>query len=96
MGISGGEGEIRKRKFRSEDSKDWEEKLGKPGEAKKETVGEQGLGLRYSLNFPKLWLSLFLIFLYLAKVPPPSFFSRITTPSTQISAADRALHCRRV
>ena len=32
-----------------------------------------------SLNFPKLWLSLFLIFLTLAKVPP-SFFSRRTTP----------------
>ena len=33
-----------------------------------------------SLSFPKLWLSRFLIFLYLAKVPPPSFFSRSTTP----------------
>ena len=33
-----------------------------------------------SLSFPKLWLRRFLIFLYLAKVPP-SFFSRNTTPA---------------
>ena len=35
-----------------------------------------------SLSFPKLWLRRFLIFLYLAKVPPLlSFFSLSTTPA---------------
>ena len=48
---------------------------------------EGGIGegkVRGPLSLPKLWLSRFLIFLYLAKVPPPSFFSLITTPGCRV------------
>ena len=55
------------------------------GEEPETRAGEEGVShptTRHSLSLPKLWLSLFLIFLYLAKVPP-SFFSRMTTAAAR-------------